>query len=238
MKKLIVACSLAMLTLSACNLHSVKGDGHVITRNFNQKGFRDIDASSQLEVRLIQGSEYKISIEAEENIIDLLDVQVSGDKLKIGPKNNVSFSPSHPIRVSITAPEFHDIEGSGACLFSSQGKLSSTADMKIDLSGACKTQLEIDAPKIDVEASGASDIQLRGRTRDFTVDASGASSIDCFDLMTENTRLDISGGGNAKVYASQTLDVSISGAGDVAYKGKPANIKKDISGAGSISQAN
>lgn len=237
MKKLVLACSLALFALSACNMNSVKGDGHVITRNFEQKGFKDIDASSQFEIHLAQGSEYKVKVEGEENIIDLMELQVTGDKLKIDFKNNTSIRPTHPLKVYITAPEYRDIEGSGACTFISEGRLTSKADVKIGLSGACETRIEIDAPKIDVDASGASEIRLKGQTRDFSVDASGASSINCFELLTENTSLDISGGGNAKVYASQSLHVSISGAGDVSYKGKPANIKKDISGAGSISAA-
>lgn len=238
MKRTLLICSLSLFALSACNMNSVKGDGHVITRNFDQKGFRDIEASSSLEVHLSQGPEYKIKVEGEENIIQQLDIHVNGDKLSVGMKNNVMINTHHPLKVFITAPEFRQIEGSGACQFFSTGKLTSNSEFKIDLEGACETKLEVDAPKIDVDASGASEIKMKGHARDFSIDASGASDIDCFDLLTENTTLDISGGGSANVYASQSLTVSVSGAGDVHYKGKPSKINKDISGAGSITEAN
>lgn len=238
MKKIVLICSVSLLALGACNMNAVKGNGHVITKSFVQKGFKDIEASSDLEVHLIQGPEYNIKIEGEENIIKLMDVKMEGDVLKVGMQDNVSINTSHPLKVFITAPEFREIEGSGACSFTTDGKLTSATDVKVELSGACELRMDIDAAKVAVDASGATEINIKGKTRDFSVDASGASSIHCYELLTENTTLEISGGGDAEVFASQSLTVSISGAGDVKYKGNPASVKQDISGAGEVSKVN
>jgi hypothetical protein len=238
MKKIVLICSVSLLALGACNMNAVKGNGHVITKSFVQKGFKDIEASSELEIHLIQGPEYNIKIEGEENIIQLMDIKMEGDVLKVGLKDHVSINTSHPLKVFITAPEFREIEGSGACSFTTDGTLTSTSDIKLDLSGACELRMNIDAAKIEVDASGATEINIKGKARDFSVDASGASSIHCYDLLTENTTLEISGGGDAEVFASRLLTVSISGAGDVKYKGNPASVKQDISGAGEVTKVN
>lgn len=234
MKKTVLICSLSLFAFASCNMNAVKGNGHIVTKSLTQTGFKDIEASSDLEVHLAQGT-YNVKLEGDENIIELVNVRVEGDRLKVGLKDNVSISSGRPVKVFITAPEFREIEGSGACVFS--GKIASSIPISIDLSGACETHMQIDAPKIDVDASGASEIELKGRARDFSVDASGASTTHCFDLLTENTSLEISGGGEAEVFASQSLTVSISGAGDVKYKGNPATVKQDISGAGNVTKA-
>ena len=57
--------------------------------------------------------------------------------------------------------------------------------------------------------------------------------MQCFDLLAEIVRIDISGAGDAHVFASVKLDVDVSGAGNVRYKGN-ANVTQNISGAGSV----
>jgi hypothetical protein len=236
MKRTLLVCSVALLGLASCNIKSVKGDGNVTSKNYAGKGFRDIEASSDLEVHLVQGPDYDVKVEAEKNILEYIEVAVVGDVLKIGQKNNTSISPGKPIKVYVTAPEFRNLELSGACSLLSDGKISSGTEVKIGMSGACETNMEIEAPKIDVDASGATEIKLRGRAATFEVDASGSSTINCFDLLTENANIEISGGGDAEVSVSKSLTVDISGAGSVRYKGNPV-IKQDVSGAGSVNKA-
>ncbi len=130
MKKTFLICSVSLLALGSCNTNAVKGNGHVVTKNYTQTGFKDIEASSDLEVHLAQGP-HSVKLEGDENIIKLMHVTVEGDDLKIGMQDNMSISASRPVKVFITAPEFREIEGSGACIFS--GKITSTVPVKIDL---------------------------------------------------------------------------------------------------------
>jgi hypothetical protein len=236
MKKLLLVPSIALFSLAACNMNRVKGNGHVISKSFTDTGFKDVDVSSSLRVYLKQGNDYSVKIDAEDNILELMKVRTEGDVLKIGFRDNISASPTREIKVYITAPEFRNLEASGACSFISQGSIKGNV-VKLDLSGASSSQLEVETNKLEVDASGASEISLKGKTTYFSVDGSGSTEIHSFPLLAEHTKVSISGSGDAEVYAGQSLDVEISGAGDVTYKGTPATINKDISGAGSISQA-
>ena len=67
------------------------------------------------------------------------------------------------------------------------------------------------------------------------VDGSGSSHFRCFDLMAEIVSVDISGAGDAEVFASVKLDVDVSGAGSVKYKGN-ATVSQKVSGSGSVSK--
>ena len=80
-------------------------------------------------------------------------------------------------------------------------------------------------------------LHLTGETKDFNVDGSGAQSIKCFELMAENAHVEMSGAGDAEVFASVKLDVHVaSGASDVKYKGN-ATVSQNVSGAGSVKKA-
>jgi hypothetical protein len=235
MKTILAAALVAILALTSCNQHRIYGNKDVITRQYNVQGFREIDVSSELEVHLRQGPEFAIKIEGESNLLEELVVRKEGDALKIGFKDFVSAEPNKTIRVFITAPEFRKLEASGACTFISEQQLSSTGRLEIDLSGACETILDISAQSLDIDASGATEINLKGRVNRLSVDASGASTLNCYDLIAEDVKVDISGSGDAYVYASKSLNVEVSGAGNVQYKGNPPSVKQNISGAGSIS---
>ena len=79
---------------------------------------------------------------------------------------------------------------------------------------------------------------MKGETRRFTLETSGAAKAMCYGLLSEETIVDISGAGEAQVYASQKLQVDVSGAGNVSYKGEVKNISQEVSGAGSVRKAN
>ncbi len=237
MKKLLLIPSLALLSLAACNMNRVKGNGHVVSKNFSEKGFKDIDVESALTVYLKQGPDYSVRIDAEDNILELMQVRIAGDELKIGYKDNINAQPTKDIKVYITAPDFRNLEASGACNIISQGSLRGNA-IALSLSGASNSELEVETNKFEVDASGASEISLKGKTAYLSVEGSGSTEIHGFPLLSEHTKVSISGSGEAEVYASQSLEVEISGAGDIKYKGNPATINKDVSGAGSITQVN
>lgn len=236
MKKLLLIPSLAVLAFASCDFNRVQGDGNVVSKSFNQTGFKDIDASSAMNVILKQGTEYSVKIDAEKNLMDLIEVRKEGDELVVGFKDNVNVNPTKDINVYITAPEFHNLEGSGACTFSNNEVITGN-EIKLGLSGACNTHLNLEVNKLDIEASGASEIEVKGKAVYFAVNGSGSTSISAFQLMSENADIELSGAGDAEVFASKSLKADLSGAGEVKYKGNPASVNKEISGAGSVSKA-
>jgi hypothetical protein len=135
--------------------------------------------------------------------------------------------------VYVAAPSFRTIDVSGASNIVGENKLVSDETLDIELSGASEAKVDLKAPRINAEVTGASTITLTGETKDLNVIGSGASGAKCFELMTENTTVDISGASSAEVFASVKLDAQASGASEIKYKGTPA-ITQDINGASSI----
>jgi hypothetical protein len=53
-------------------------------------------------------------------------------------------------------------------------------------------------------------------------------------LQTKSAEISTTGAASAYISVSETLRVSITGAGDVTYYGNPKTIEKHVTGAGSI----
>lgn len=236
MRLFITVAFLSAILFPSCNYITgkrIKGNGVIKTESRTAGTFNGIDVSGNTDVYVKQDSVVSIKIEADENLLPYLLTEIDGSTLRIHQKEGTNLNPSKSIKVYISGPSFKHFEASGACDFYSENKLISIEAVTISLSGSSGVKLELKAPKIDAELSGAGTITLKGETKDFTVDGSGSTDVKCFELMTENTRVELTGSGDAEIFASVKLDVQVSGAAYVKYKGN-ATVNKEISGAGSV----
>lgn len=236
MKNLFFVSLIILVTASSCREmfgRRIRGNGHIQTETRSSSSFSNIDVSGAIDVYLKQDSANTIKVEADENLLQYVDVHNDGGTLHIHKAEGVNLKPSRSIKVYLSGPDFSHLKASGACNIYSENKISGNSTIEIDLSGASNVKVELKAPKVDAQLSGAGTIALKGETRDFSVSGSGSTDIKCFDLMAENVDVGISGAGDADVFASVKLDVHVSGAGSVKYKGNAA-VSQNISGAGSV----
>jgi hypothetical protein len=236
MKRLFFSAILFTATLTSCHYITgkrISGNGVIKTENRTAGSFNSVDISGNIDLYVKQDSVSNVRIEADENLMQYIKVEADGETLNIYPEDHYNLRPTHHIKVYVSGPSFKHFEASGACDIYSENKISSSNAISINASGASTIKMELKAPAVNTDLSGASNISLSGETKNFRVDGSGASHIKCFDLMTEETYVEISGAGDAEVFASVKLDVHVSGAGDVKYKGNAA-VTQEVSGAGSV----
>lgn len=236
MQKVLFIALAFLMTASGCReifAKRIRGNGNVSTENRQVANFNSVDVSGAIDVYVSQSPESSIRIEGDDNLLEFIEVYEEGGTLKIHTRRGVNINPSRSMKVHVSNPEWKGFEASGACNIIGRDLIKTTGNVKIDLSGASDVDMQLDAPRIETEVSGAGSVKLSGKTRDFTVDGSGSTSVRCFGLLAENVRVDISGAGDAEVFASVKLDVDVSGAANVAYKGNAA-VTQDISGAGSV----
>jgi hypothetical protein len=165
-----------------------------------------------------------------------VEVLQEGDKVVIREKPGFNLDPTGDMKVYVSAPVYNDIDVSGACDIIGQGTITNPENLSMHISGAGDMQMDINAPQISAEVSGSGSVNLKGETKSVDINLTGAANAHCFDLKSENTKVDISGAGTADVYASVKLDAEVSGAGTVNYKGG-GQVDKQISGAGSVNKA-
>lgn len=237
MKKIFLILMITSFMLASCRFGDgkrVHGDGKIETEERVVSAFNSLDVRGAMKVIIAQGDVKKIQIETDENLIQYVEVKQEGDKLIIKSRDGYNLNPTGDMLVYVTAPVFKSINVSGACDINGQGKINNGENMKMHVSGAGDIKMQVDAPALDIRISGSGTVNLKGETKDFDLQLSGAANAHCYDMLSENTKVVISGAGDAEVYASVKLDARVSGAGTVSYKGNAKDVSQKVSGAGSV----
>lgn len=224
------------LILSSCHYimgERISGNGHIVSEQKNVGSFNSIDASGQVTVHVRQDASASVKIETDQNLQSYLDVFTEGNTLVIRTKQGFHLDPSKDIIAYVNAPVFRNIELSGQCDIIGDSPISGNEPLSLHVSGQGDINLEVRVPKISTEISGQGNVALKGQVTDFEASVSGQGDVKCFDLITDNTTLDISGDSDIEVTANKQLNIEASGSSSVRYKGN-ANVNQNISGAGSV----
>ncbi len=236
MKRILLIALLSVSIFTSCH-HMMKdkvdGNGIIKTENRKAGTFIGVDVGGSIDLYVKQDSARSVRVEADENLMQYIEVKMEGDKLVIQPKDGYNLSGSKHIKVYVSSPVLNKLEASGACDIIGEGLLSSTDEIIMDVSGASDVELELKAPKVSAEITGASNLKLKGQTKELYISGSGASHAKCFELLSENVKVDVSGASSADVFASVKLNADATGASDVRYKGNAA-VSQSASGAGSV----
>ncbi|HEV7331912.1 MAG TPA: head GIN domain-containing protein [Flavisolibacter sp.] len=226
---------LAATLLTSCRFlggERVRGNGNIITAERNLGTFNSIDAGGAVEVRVRQDATHTVRIQTDENLLEYLEVFKDGNTLVIQPKKGYNLQPTGEVVVHVSAPEFRTIEVSGASRVIGENRINGNT-MELGASGASEIQMELALSELKADLSGSSALQLRGNAAKFDAEASGSSNINCINLVTDETSLDISGATEAAITANKQLNIEASGASNVEYRGNPS-ISQNSSGASSV----
>jgi hypothetical protein len=239
MKKILFLSAILFILISCGRFMGkrIRGNGIIKTEERTVAPFKRVEASGAVKLMVSQGDLKPVRLEGDENILPYVEVKQDGDGIEIKTREGYNISPSGDLIVYVTAPVYSSIDVSGASDIKGEGKISNPESLKLKASGAGDIEMEVDAPEISSEISGSGSIRLKGQTRDLDIDLSGAGHAYCFDLLSENTKVDISGAGSAEVFASVKLTADVSGVGNVRYKGNAPDINQHVTGAGGVSKA-
>lgn len=214
---------------SACE-PPVKGNGNIVKSDRDLSGFDEIDVSGNFEVHLMEANDFKVTVQADDNLQDFIETYVKGDRLYIKSDKHLS---SDDLKIFVSMKELHELDLSGASEVHMKNEFN-TEELSIEVSGAAQLDLNLRVAKLEVDASGACEMHAKGIAEEMRIDASGACEVMATDLKVSKCHIQMSGAGEANVWAVQELHVQVSGAGEVNYKGNPERITQDISGAASV----
>lgn len=217
-KKLLFILIILTLTISSCSLISdrpavVRGSGNVISETRDVTGFTSISLEGSANVHVTMGTTESVVVSGEDNIVPLIETNVLKHELVIKTKPLMSYSTTRPVRVDVTMISLDQVSISG----------SGNLDVP-----------ELKADSFYANLAGSGNITLSGEanTTNFTI--SGSGNIFSDRLTAKTAKALISGSGNITMYASDALDATITGSGDIRYSGSPASLSKNVSGSGSI----
>jgi hypothetical protein len=212
------------------NGKSAQGSGNIITEEREVSAFNKIHLKGSGKVFLTPGEKQTLIIKTDDNIMPLIETDVSGKKLTISHGRH-HLRPT-VFEVFITVKNLKGVAISGSGDISGKGRFV-TDTFYAEISGSGDVDLELETGRLETKISGSGSIRLAGKAEDYTVSISGSGEINAFDVQAKNISVKISGSGDCRVHAAESLDAKISGSGDVYYKGRP-RINTKISGSGSL----
>lgn len=227
---------LCFCCLQGCNFLGSyeKGNGKEISSTRKLQPFDFIRIGGNFEVILQKGTEEKIMIDADENLEPLIETKVDGQVLEVtAPKKLIS---ARKIRLTITYTRIKEITVFGATLLENDELLDSP-DLKLNLEGAGVIDLQLKVSNLEAQLSGAGLVKFNGYATHAVIGLSGAGGLEAYGLETESCDINVSGIGGAKVNVKNRLNASIAGVGGINYKGHPMSVEKNVSGLGTIKEA-
>ena len=218
MKKAPVVVTMALSLLfvgSACRYmgKGVRGSGNRKTEKRTLAAFKSVEASGAFEVNVVCQQSQTFEIEGDDNLLPIIKTDVNDGNLRI--HSDTQYSASRPIAIRISMPDLEKYTSAGA----GDVHVSAVKNNRLVLSN-----------------TGAANIEASGETKFVEIGTSGAGNIETENLRAERAKVSVSGAANVEVYATQQLDVSVSGIGSVTYSGNPPIVNKSVSGIGSVSK--
>jgi len=229
---LLLIVALASIFFSGCSQVKVKGEGPVTQQTRQVEPFTKLSIYGNIKVEYTSGSETYVSVEAQQNLLDLITTTSVKGSLDLKTKGNLT--TKEDIKVFITAPSLVEIDLSGNTQFIATNNLQ-VEKLQLSANGNTKVDLELNASEMTLEASGKSKVNLKGFSDEFRADVSGDSDLNAMQLATIKARVDGSGNSNIRLHVKKELKAEVSGSSKITYKGDP-NKDFDISGDAAIDQ--
>jgi len=220
-------------TLQSCEdyLPGISGEGDIEENLIYLEDFDKITNATNAEIILTQGDSQEVKVRAQKNILDNLNLDIRNGKLTI--EHDKMVRDSKDITIYITIPDIEKIHISGSGDLSTIDSFNDLRKLEIEVSGSGDINFKGNNRDLEILSSGSGDIELSGETETLDLKISGSGSTYAFSLDTGKAEIKITGSGSAKVKVEDYLNATISGSGDVYYRGNPET-ESHITGSGRL----
>ncbi len=229
MKKLILLTVIFFILLTnSCT--SVRGSGNVVIEERVVQSITKVVISGQGQLILSQNDEESLYIEAEDNIMPLIETTISDDTLFIRNEAVATAVTTVPIKIHLTIKNIASLESAGL----SQIHAANIEVDQLQIIGSGLGKIMIDsltANKTIILLADDSNAELNGTVQSQEIDVSGHADYRAAELESQTVTVNIGGTGTATVWVEESINGIVNGNGDVLYYGVPeTNIEVTDSG--------
>lgn len=175
--------------------------------------------------------ETRVSIEGEQNLLDMIELEFDGAELEIDASQ--CLNSKEGIKIIISSPNLRSLKMDGSGNFKCE-QLISTKKLHMELNGSGNIDISAETKELEAILYGSGDIKLSGKSKYLESKIIGSGDIDAEFLEAQEVYSKINGSGNSRVWATQDLEIKISGSGDVFYKGDPSELSQKTKGSGTV----
>jgi Putative auto-transporter adhesin, head GIN domain len=185
---------------------------------------RGFSTKKEIKIRLMVKSLNTIKIKGSGD--------VHGDQLK-SDKLDIAIEGSGDVKFNaIRADEFKvGILGSGdVSIDTVESKL---LESNVRGSGDVKFG-SVKAGQVNISVTGSGDVGAAGSADKVLIEISGSGDVRTSRLIAREVDVKVIASGDADVHATEKLNASVRGSGEIRYAGAPKKVDKEIKGSGSI----
>lgn len=233
-KLILVAC--IALAVSSCafdiNLGQVNGNGNVVTeeRPVNAS-FSEVKGSAGMDVFLTKGDENKIVVEADENLLEIIETNISEGRLHVTTNQNIGRAKSKKVHVTytnldkITATSGADVIGNSVI---------KSEILTLDSSSGADLEVDVISREIYADVSSGADLKISGKANSLICEASSGSDLKAKDLEVKKCKAKASSGADIVVNVTEEIDGRANSGGDIRYYGDPTAVSVKDGTSGSV----
>jgi hypothetical protein len=198
----------------------VQGSGNVKreTRQIGHFSGLALSLPGQVEVR--SGGAEGISIEADDNLLPLIETVVEDGTLKIRTKRKVNLRTRN-LKIVVQARELDRLSlgGSGSI----DADRVSGKQLRFDVGGSGNIRVrKAEGDAISVSLGGSGNLKVdEGSARSLSASIGGSGTVDMTRVRLETASVTVAGSGDATLWVRNSLSLTVAGSGDVNYYGDP-----------------
>lgn len=236
---LLGACALACLSAAVPARAWDWGRGESIEGNGNiKRQVRDVGHFSGVAMALAgkvdvrRGESEGVTIEADENLLPLIETVVEDGTLKIRNKRGSNLRTKN-LKVTVQARELDRLALGGMGTIDADRVNGARVQFDIGGSGSINVG-KIEGERIVAAIGGRGDLKANeGAVRTVSISIGGMGNVDLGRVQTNSANVTVAGSGNATLWARDSLSLTIAGSGDINYYGDP-KLSTSVLGSGNV----
>ncbi|GER59033.1 head GIN domain-containing protein [Patiriisocius marinus] len=221
--KLLFICVLTFTAVSCqwdINLNKVNGNGNVVTEERdNIRDFDRVKGSAGLQVFLKEGKEQKVVVEADDNLMAVIETYVEDGMLRIGVDGNIGRASSKKVFVTYTT--LNEVRASSGSHVIVEDEIKNE-DITLDASSGAMLEASVFSKKLYLEASSGANVEVTGKTKELRSKASSGGHINAENVLSAVCNARASSGGHIQVNVKDKLEAKATSGGQIDYYGDPS----------------
>lgn len=232
---IIISAGILLLVYNSCKKNETKcidGNADIIQDQRDLDPFVNVAVIGAFLTSIDQTQSHSVDLFAESNIVPIIRTDVGNEQLRVIVQDGNCYNTNLPVEIHIHSPDYEIIQSDGSGDISLNNLDLDELTFNLNGSGNANAILDIQNFTLSNTGSGNATIVGNGNRGDYV--NSGSGNIYASNYFQESAYLVSSGSGDVHIYATETLDVVLTGSGNVYYKGNPANINQNITGSGQL----
>jgi len=237
--RLFAFIAITLPIFSSCNFLSgqgTQGNYQIVSKTIDISDYDEI-VLAKLNAKVIyqqfSDSVPYLQVNTDDNLLSALDIRVEDNKLIIDTKPDSVIQPTQ-LTIYTNSKNLKKVEVLGAGNLYLRGEVNA-GDFDLTIAGAGNVQTDsLLCENLNVTIAGVGNAKLIGAAKEASFTTAGVGNIKAFDFLVQSAKCQVSGVGNIEIYPKEKLDASISGVGNIKYKGTPEVINSSTSKIGKI----